>query len=209
MEPEKPWENELPELPADIATVISTGSVKPLLIQPSEPVSDEDEHLEPIATLAEARAALDAANDRNTVGAVLLRFALSRGERVVLLTHRNGQWTGWLGAGGVDVHAVRRLLLEAEPGTAFGLVSRTGAHYMGPLKAHRVHQQFLQALGDSVPGAIALLPVHFRGKLVLGIYLDAGDRCDVATDLAELLVLAQQTPAALDRLIASRIGSRS
>jgi hypothetical protein len=207
---ERPW-HQRSELSADIATGVAASGrlVKPPVIQPSEPIPDDAEQLEPIDTLAEARAALERAHDRNAVGAVLLRFALSRGERVVLLTHRHGQWSGWLGAGGVDVHAVRGLLLEAEPGTAFGLVSRTGAHYMGPLKAHPVHQHFLQVLGDVVPGGIALLPVHFRGKLVLGIYLDAGSRRDVATDLAELLVLAQQTPAALDRLIASRIGTRS
>jgi hypothetical protein len=205
---EKPWEEDLPELSGDIATVISVDGkpVEPTLIQPAEPYQEEKPELEPIATLVEAQEALDGADDRDAIGAVLLRFALSRGKRVVLLTHRTGQWTGWLGAGeGIDTFGVRRLMLEAEAGTVFGLVSSTGAHFMGPLKAHAVHQSFLQAIGDEVPSAIALLPVHFRGRLVLGLYLDAGDRRDVTTDLAELLVLAQRVPSALERLIAKRL----
>jgi len=203
---EKPWD-DLPELSGDIATVISVDG-KPVaspVIQPAEPHMKEEPELEPIATLAEAQDALDAADDRDAIGAALLRFALSRGKRVLLLTHRSGRWTGWLGAGeGVDTHGVRRLMLEAGD-TVFGLVSTTGAHYMGSLKPHPVYQGFLQAIGDEIPGAVALLPVHFRGKLVLGIYLDAGDRRDVTTDLAELLVLAQRVPSALERLIAKRL----
>lgn len=204
----KKWEENLPELPSDIATVISVDGkeVEPPVIQPAEPYLEEEPELEPIDTLTEAQQALDLAGRRNEVGRVLLRFALSRGERVVLFTHRAGHWTGWLGAGeGVDTFGVRRIMVEAEKGTVFGLVSETGAHFMGPLKAHQVHQKFLQSIGEDVPGAVALLPVHFRGRLVLGIYLDAGDRRDVTTDVAELLVLAQRVPSALERLIAERL----
>ena len=82
-----------------------------------------------------------------------------------------------------------------------------GAHFMGVLSAHDVHRTFLRSIGEGVPGAVALLPVHFRGRLVLGIYLDAGDRKDVTTDLAELLVLAQGVPTTLERLIAERLRS--
>jgi hypothetical protein len=210
-EPGKPWEARQPELPADVATTVSVDGVEvaPPVIQPAEPPREEEPELEPIDKLVDARAALAEVESRSAVGVVLLRFALSHGRRVVLLTHRSGQWRGWLGAGeGVDTNGVRRLLLEAQKGTAFGLVSTTGAHYMGPLRAHEVHQKFLQAIGEDVPGAIALLPVHFRGKLVLGIYLDAGDRRDVSTDVAELLVLAQQVPSALERLIAKRLDKK-
>jgi hypothetical protein len=206
IEPEKiPWD-DLPELPDDIATVVTVGSAA--VIQPfQEPSPPEEEPVyEPIKKLADAQAELAEAHDRDAIGRVLVRFALSRGARVVLLVHRRGRWSGWLAAGeGVNSSAIRDLIVPTEHGTMFGLVSETGAHYMGPIKAHPVHQTFLETLGENVPGAVAFFPVHLGGKLVFGIYLDAGDGADVPTDVAEILVLAQRVSAVLARLIEERL----
>ncbi len=199
-----PWE-ELPELPGDIATVVTSG---PLIHPPQTPPAEvRPPPLVPISKLDEAYAALEAAEDRNAVGSVLARFALSRGKRVLLLAHRAGQWSGWLAAGErVDSNKVSKLMIPAEAGTAFGLVGETGAHYIGRLRHHPVHVAFLATLDKIWPGTVALLPVHFRGRLVMGIYLDAGV-ADVPTDLAELLLLAQRVPWVLERLLKRRMAA--
>jgi hypothetical protein len=209
---EVPWD-QLPELPDDVATIISVGTpatvapVIPPATRVPEPAAEPD--LEPIATLAEAQAALMAAEDRDGIGRALVRFALSRGARAILFVHRRGQWGGWLGAGtGLDSGPVRGLVVPAERGTIFGLVAETGAHFMGNLSAHPVHQRFLAALGEAIPGAIGLFPVHYRGRLALALYLDAGDHRDVATDVAEILVLAHRVPGAIERLVQRRLGER-
>lgn len=68
----------------------------------------------------------------------------------------------------------------------------------------------LQALGGkSRPKSVGLFPVHFGGKLVLGIYLDGGPGKYVSTDVADILVLAQQVPTALERLVQRRVLEKS
>jgi hypothetical protein len=192
------WWEDLPELPDDIATIIESGT----------PGQSREPAVIPLKTLNVARLALAGAEDRDAIATVLLRFALSLGSRALLLTHRNSEWHGWLGAGvGIDNSRVRALSIPAASGTVFGLVSSTGAYYLGPLSAHPQHLEFLHFLGEIVPGSVAFLPVYFRGKLAFGLYLDGGERADVATDVAEVLTLAQAVPAALERLISVRIAA--
>ncbi|MBI5508531.1 MAG: hypothetical protein HY903_07245 [Deltaproteobacteria bacterium] len=195
------WD-ELPELSADIATVVVSG--EPQAGAPRRP--PEGEALVPLTTLAAAREALAVAEDRDAIATVLLRFALSRGKRAALLLYRHGVWSGWHAAGhDVDPERVRQLSVPAQTATMFGLVASSGAPYLGPLAPHRWHIELWHALGEAVPGTVAFLPVHFRGKLVFGLYLDAGDGADMPTDVAEILVLAHSVPTAIERLIAHRI----
>lgn len=207
-----PWD-DLQELPADIATVVTLGT-KPdasRLVQPGAAPATAPEKKKPLAPLVDfsvAAVELEGATDRDAVGLTLARFALSRGKRVALLIHRSGQWSGWLGAGdGVDNAALGRFIVQAEKGTIFGLVSDTGAHFLGALPKHAVHAEFLNALGVARPGAVALFPVHFRGKLIMGLYMDAGHGADVPTDVADILLLAQRVPTVLERLMAARLSS--
>ncbi len=205
---EVPWD-DLPELSQDIATVVVAGEASSALeIAPAPAPVLEPEPTFPIGSLTAARAALGEADDRDGVGSVVLRFALSRGSRAALLLHRDGEWSGWLAAGeGVDPARLRNLSFTSASGSVFSLVSRTGAYYLGPLTPQPQHQTFLQTLGDGQPGTIAFLPVHFRGKLVFGLYLDAGPSHGVATDIAEVLMLAQSVPATLERLISARVAA--
>ncbi len=159
----------------------------------------------PILTLDEATAALKIAQDRDEVGGVLLRFALSKSRRAIVFVRRALLWAGWLGAGeGVDVPHLPSLLMPTAPGTIFGLVADTGAHYIGPLTQHPCYAPFLAALGGGRPRTAALFPVHFHGRLVFGLYLDGGPHKRVTTDVGDLLVLAQRVPAAIERLIRHR-----
>ncbi len=183
------------------------------LIEPEpseEPISyreiEEPTDLRPIAGLEEAGAALEEASDRDSVGLVLLRFALGRGRRVALLSRRGNVWFGWLGAGpGVDPSDIPGMMLPSEPGTAFGLVGQTGAPFLGPLSPHPVHEAFLSRLGKEQPLSAGFFPVHHRGKLAFGIYLDDGHERSIEPDVGELLVLAQRTAATLDRILAAKL----
>ncbi|MEE8407982.1 MAG: hypothetical protein V3T05_00115 [Myxococcota bacterium] len=206
-----PWD-DLRELPADIATIIKP-SQKPdasRLVQPGATPAAAVEEKKPLAPLVDFNAAvktLEEADGRDAVGLALARFALSRGKRAALFIHRSGQWSGWLGAGeGVDNAALGRFMVQAEKGTIFGLVSETGAHFLGVMPKHDVHTEFLNVMGVARPGAVALFPVHFRGKLIMGLYMDAGHGADVPTDVADILLLAQKVPTVLERLVASRLG---
>ncbi|MBN1962650.1 MAG: hypothetical protein JW841_17085 [Deltaproteobacteria bacterium] len=162
-----------------------------------------------IATFAEANSALALANDRDEVGLVLLRFALSKAKRVVVFVRRALLWAGWMGAGeGVNVTHLHTLLMPTAPGTIFGLVANTGAHFIGPLQPSPAYAPFLSALGGGRPATAALLPIHFNGRLIFGLYLDAGPQKRVTADIGDLIVLAQRVPSALERLIQSRFNSR-
>jgi hypothetical protein len=171
-------------------------------------LEDEIVDLAPIAEIEEAGRLLDAADSREEIGEILARFALSRGERVVLLVRQRAIWTGWTGAGpGVEPHRVRGLIVPSEAGTIFGLVGSTEAPYLGPLHPHRVHLHFAHALGGDQPRTVGLFPVHYRGKLVFGIYLDSGDTGQAPDDIADLLLVAQRAPAALERVVQRRLAS--
>lgn len=181
-----------------------------LIVQPLEQLRSVEAPPEPITSLAAANALLDAATDRDEVGSVLLRFALGKGKRVIVFVRRALLWAGWLGAGeDVDVRHLSSLLMPTAPGTIFGLVAGTGAHFLGPLAPHPVYAPFLAALGGARPRTCTLLPVHFHGRLVFGVYVDGGPAKRVTADIGELVILAQRVPAALERLIRQRVEKRS
>lgn len=170
------------------------------------PEDEVAESIEPIDDLQEAIRLLDAAHTRRGVGNVMTRLSLSKGRRVVLLVRRATFWTGWTGAGeGVDPAATRDLLLSSERGTMFGLVGQTGAHYLGPIADHKVHSFFLRALGGAKPRSAGLFPVHYRGRIVFGIYLDGGPGELASPDIADILLLAQRVPVALERIVQERL----
>jgi hypothetical protein len=186
--------------------VIDLEASDPVAVPPEVPATPP---LMPIESLEEAGGALREATTRDDVGRVLVRFALGRGRRVVLLTRRGSLWFGWQGAGpGVEDAAVRGLMMPSEPGTAFGLVGQTGAPFLGPLAVHEVHDVFLDRIGKAKPGSVGLFPIHHRGRVVFGIYLDGGDGNDLIPDVGELILLAQRTAITLDRLLSERLSSR-
>ncbi len=178
-----------------------------LVVQPLPEVElVQEEDLEPIHDLATAKAALAAAPNRGAVGTVLLRFALSRGRRAILFVRRAMVWAGWMGDGqGLVPAKVASLLIPTVAGTIFGIVAETGGHYLGPMQPHVSYAPLLMALGGGRPRSVLLLPVHKGGRLIFGLYLDGGEDAFVSTDIADLIVLAQQVPEALERLVKSRV----
>jgi len=172
-------------------------------VEPAALVAEPVPELKPIQSLQNALLSIDRATDRERLGEVVVRFALSKSNRVLLFTFKNKLWMGWTG-GGKDLSAsdAASLIIPSEPGTFFGLVGNTGAHYMGPVVDHAVHRQFFQTLGPPTPKTVGFFPVHYKGRIVFGIYLDGGD--DLSLGIAEILVMAQRVPIALERLVRKR-----
>lgn len=189
------------------------------VVQPSAeqvPTPPEARSLDPIGHLATAQQKLDQAGSRDGVGEALLRFALSRGNRVALFVLRGDHWSGWTGAGpGVAAERIRSLSLPAAAGSIFGIVSETGGHHLGPLGDHPVHHTLLETLQDPEaeavpppPRSAALLPVHLGQRLVFGIYVDGGPGRLVSAQVADVMALGQRVPQVLRRLMEQRVRKR-
>ena len=174
-------------------------------IEPAEIVEAAPRDLSPIQDIEEAYALLEAANNRDELGDILVRVALAKGGRALLFTRTADNWTGWTGAGpGVQTEYISALMFPSEPGTCFGLVGSTGAQFLGPLQPHPTHERLLNSLGCQKPRSVGLFPVHYRGKVVFGIYLDAGNDNYLNPDIADILLLAQRVPITLERLIQAK-----
>jgi hypothetical protein len=186
---------------------IAIEAPAPLSMQVSSPPPTEENlppaPILPIADLQEVLSLIDRAEDRETLGGIVMRFALSKGNRMMLFTYHNSLWMGWTGGGeGVDRLRVGSLMVPSEPGTIFGLVGSTGAHYLGPVAPHPIHKKVFSVLGDPAPQTVGFFPVHYKGKMAFGIYLDGGN--DLSQGVGEILVMAQRVPQALERLVQKR-----
>lgn len=166
----------------------------------------ETEALTPLDWNA-AVALLREAPDRDAVGLALARVALGAAPRMVLFSHQRDIWLGWTGAGpGITAAAVRGLMIPSQPGTLFGTVKQLGSHMMGPPAKHPIHDRLFDALGGVKPGTVGLFPVWHKGRIAMGIYLDAGANGRVSHDIGDLLIVGQHVPQTLDRLVQSRGG---
>ncbi len=155
----------------------------------------------------EAVERLQEADDRDGIALVLARVALRVGKRVVLFSRQGDLWMGWTGVGqGISAAAVQALMIPSAKGTAFGLVHQAESHFLGPLAPNPVHDQFLKALGGAKPVTCGIFPVWFKGRIVFGIYIDNGDGQAIVPDIGDLLIVAQQVAAALERLLKARTG---
>lgn len=181
----------------DIAAAQAAMAAKPLVVAERE--------WQPLTDMKEAYKLLDTAANRDELGEVLVRVALAKGKRALLFTRSGGNWRGWVGAGpGVASHTVKSLCFTSDKGTCFGLVGVTGAQFLGPLQKHPTHDRLLELLGGQKPASAGLFPVHFKGRVVFGIYLDGGDGQYIDPNIADILILAQKVPLAIERLIRER-----
>ena len=62
----------------------------------------------------------------------------------------------------------------------------------------------LLAKGCQKPAGAGLFPVHYRGKVVFGIYMDGGEGRYIDPNIADILILALKVPLAVERLIEAK-----
>src|SRR3954466_8789891 len=89
---------------------------------------------EPPLSFAEAQAALAKSSDREDVARTVLRFALGKWKRSLLLSVQGDLLTGWHGLGALREQAVKRIGISLRTPNTFRLVRDLRSHYVGPVK---------------------------------------------------------------------------
>lgn len=156
-------------------------------------------------SFAEAQAELARGSDREDVARTVLRFALGKWKRNLLLSVQGSLVTGWHGMGeGVSDAAVRRIGIALREQGTFRLVRDTRSHYVGPVRRDAAMDLFYRQLGAGFPKTAVILPLLVRGKVVHLLYVDNGPDQFTTPDVGELLILAQSVGRSYEAMIKRR-----
>ncbi len=165
--------------------------------------------LQPLS-FAEAQAAIAKSEDREEIAANVLRFAISKFRRALILSVQGDLLMGWHGAGqGVHEKAVRRIGVSLRENGSFKLVKDAKSHYVGPMKGGPGTAMFYKLLKGGVPKSVVMMPLLVRSKLVHIVYVDQGSNQMTPPDIGELLILAQGVGRAYDAMIRKRQTKRA
>jgi hypothetical protein len=204
--PEAPVLEETPPAPSPPVAPPPVESTRP---RPPVPVVLES--LPPPAppptplTFAEAQAELSRSSDREQVATTVLRFALSKWKRCLLLSVQGNLVTGWRGMGQrVREASVRRIGIGLQGPSTFRLVRDTRSHYVGPVRRDAASGFFYKLLGGGYPTTAVILPLLVRGKLVHMLYVDNGPGQLTPPDVGELLILSQSVGRSYEAMIRRR-----
>ncbi|WP_257455562.1 GspE/PulE/PilB domain-containing protein [Archangium lipolyticum] len=220
--PESIPEPIIPEMPISLdAPVVpppAPPSIPPVTLPPAPKVAPKVAPARPRAkvpvvreplptplTFAEAQAELSRSSDREQVATTVLRFALGKWKRSLLLSVHGSLVTGWRGMGkGVREAAVKRIGIGLQGPSTFRLVRDTRAHYVGPVKRDAASAFFYKLLGGDYPTTAVILPLLVRGKLVHMLYVDNGPGQLTPPDVGELLILSQGVGRSYEAMIRRR-----
>jgi hypothetical protein len=196
-------------VPGDDEEVIEGVEVGPSPPQQRTVPAPTDSGPLPVAllplTFAEAQAAISTSQDREDVACTVLRFAISKFRRALILSVQGDLLTGWRGAGlGVHERAVRRIGVSLRENGSFKLVKETQSHYAGPMKGGKGTALFYKLLKGGVPKSVVMMPLLVRGKPVHIVYVDQGSNQLTPPDIGELLILAQGVGRAYEAMIRKR-----
>jgi hypothetical protein len=160
--------------------------------------------LEPMS-FPEAQKTLSKSNDREDIGRTVLRFALSKWKRALILSVQGDLVTGWKGGGeNVTPGNVRRIGVSLKEKNTFRLVRDTRSHYVGPMARDPSTAVFYKLLGGGFPGTAVMMPLLVRAKPVHFVYVDNGPKQITTPDIGELLILAQAVSRSYEQLIQRR-----
>jgi hypothetical protein len=153
-------------------------------------------------TFAEAQQQLSQVTDREDVARTVLRFAVGKWKRALLLAVHGDLVTGWHGAGqGIRREAVVRIGINLRGQNTFRLVRDTRSHYIGPVKRDASTAVFYKLLGGGQPTTAVMLPLLVRGRVVHVLYVDNGPDQVTPPDIGELLILAQSVTRSYEAMI--------
>ncbi len=157
-------------------------------------------------SFAQAQTQLAASEDREEIAYTVLRFALGKWRRALVLSVQGSMVSGWQGGGaGVRTAAVRRIAVALRGQATLKLVRDTRSHYIGPIKRDAGMQVFYSLLGGDYPATAVLLPLLVRGKVVHILYVDNGPGQHSTPDIGELLILGQSVARSYESLLKKRI----
>ncbi|GMU01434.1 hypothetical protein KH5H1_55540 [Corallococcus caeni] len=180
-------------VPAQVATQASVAGAMPPGAVASPPVPAKPAAPPPTPlTFPEAQAELARSSDREDVARTVLRFAMGKWRRCLLLSVQGNLVTGWHGMGqGVNDEGVRRIGVPLRDQSTFRLVRDLRSHYVGPVKRDAAMGMFYRLLGGGFPTTAVILPLLVRGKVVHLLYVDNGAEQFTPPDVGELLILSQ------------------
>ncbi len=161
--------------------------------QPSSPETD--------AALAQVLAALEVADDRDSVAMALVEYLRRLCRRTAFFVVRKGSLAGWLGVGmGVKTDLVREATLPLDQPSTFRDVIQTRLPYRGPVADPGSRDLLIDALGWA-PADMMAVPISVREKVVGILYGD--ERIHPLPD-DHLVQVARAAEAALHRALAAR-----
>jgi hypothetical protein len=176
----------------------------PALVSEPPPEEVVEEPVTPLS-FSEAQWLLQASIDREDVARTVLRFALGKWKRCLLLSVQANLVTGWHGVGeGIREDAVLRIGIALRGQSTFKLVRDTRSHYIGPVKADPGSTSFYKLLGGGFPQTAVMLPLLVRGKVVHVLYVDNGPAQLTPPDIGELLILSQSVARSYEAMIKRR-----
>jgi hypothetical protein len=179
---------------APVAPRVPVAAPRPPAVPPPTPL-----------TFAEAQAELSRSSDREEVATTVLRFALGKWKRCLLLSVQGNLVTGWRGMGrGVREAAVKRIGIGLQAPSTFKLVRDTRSHYVGPVRRDAASGLFYKLLSGDYPTTAVILPLLVRGKLVHMLYVDNGPGQLTPPDVGELLILSQSVGRSYEAMIRRR-----
>jgi hypothetical protein len=191
-----------------VAPIVSPVA-KPVLRRPAT-VATRPAAPKPL-TFADAQAQLAKSSDREDVATTVLRYAVGKWRRCLLLSVQGSLVTGWHGMGrGVRDAAVRRIGVALREQNTFRLVRDTRSHYIGPVRRDTAMNVFYRLLGADkrpeppFPKTAVILPLLVRGKVVHLLYLDNGPDQLTTPDVGELMILAQSVGRSYEEMIRRR-----
>ncbi len=156
-------------------------------------------------TFVEAQKLLQTSSDREDIARTVLRFAVAKFRRALILSVQGDLVTGWHGAGrGVSDKAVRRIGVSLREENTFKMVRDLRSHFIGPMKSTPGMDVFYKMVGGAAPSTAVVLPLLVRGKPVHLLYLDAGPGQVTPPDIGELLIVSQSVTRSYEALIAAR-----
>jgi hypothetical protein len=210
--PQVPVQPQRPGVPAQPfpmtpppVTVVPQRPAAPVAVVPPQAVQRPPEPPPTPLTFAEAQAELARSSDREDVARTVLRFALGKWKRNLLLSVQGSLVTGWHGMGaGVREAAVHRIGVALREQSTFRLVRDTRSHYIGPVKRDAAMGVFYKLLGGGFPTTAVILPLLVRGKVVHLLYVDNGPDQLTPPDVGELLILSQSVGRSYEAMMRRR-----
>ncbi len=192
--------DDVPVVPGVAAPVPSAPIPMPSVPKPAKPKRPTS----PL-TFDEAQKLLHTSTDREDIARTVLRFAVAKFRRALILNVQGDLVMGWRGAGkGVSDKNVQRIGVSLREANTFKMVRDLRSHFVGPMKPTPGMDVFYKLIGSAAPATAVVLPLLVRGKPVHLLYLDAGPGQMTPPDVGELLIVSQGVTRSYEALIQAR-----
>jgi len=200
-QPARPAVDRTPQTPAAPA---SPETAPPQPIQPpplpeaapaGPPPLDFSDYDDCSKALADSR-------NREDIGNVLVEFARSRMDRVILFVVKGDEVRAWrVGGRWESPRFFRSLKFSVKEASVVHHVSRTGETYQGPFLDVPAHKAMLETLGGTAPSEVVAIPLTIRKRVISVLVGDNSLTGRPFGDLQELQKLTLKAAIAFEILI--------